>query len=68
MKTGIVKNWDKTKGFGFITSDDDDDFFVHLSDLHMSIMSKRLIAGQKVQFDVRSDMKGERAINVRILR
>ena len=67
MKTGIVKNWDNNKGFGFIISDDDD-FFVHLSDLHMSITSKRLIIGQKVQFDVRSDMKGDRAINVRVPR
>ena len=66
MQSGSVKMWDSTKGFGFITTDDNDDLFVHNSDLHVSIKNKRLIEGQRVKFDLRRDMKGDRAINVRL--
>lgn len=66
MQNGIVKMWDSSKGFGFITGDDDEDYFVHSADLHITVKNKRLIEGQKVKFDVRSDMKGDKAINVRV--
>jgi len=66
MKTGIVKIWDKEKNYGFITTDEDDDLFVHMSDLHSSVKTKRLFEGQRVAFDIRSDMKGHRAVNVRV--
>ena len=67
MQTGTVKLWDTGKGFGFITTEDDDDIFVHANDLHVSIQAKRLIEGQKVRFDLRSDMKGDRAVNVKLI-
>jgi CspA family cold shock protein len=66
MQSGTVKNWDNSRGYGFITSEDDEDLFVHLSDLHVSIRNKRLFEGQKVKFDIRRDMKGDRAVNVRL--
>ena len=66
MQGGTVKQWDHTKGFGFISTDDDDDLFFHLSDLHVSLKGKRLTEGQRVKFDIRSDMKGDRAINVKL--
>ena len=66
MQNGTVKLWDSSKGFGFITGDDDEDYFVHGSDLHISVKVNRLTEGQKVKFDVRSDMKGDKAINVRV--
>jgi len=65
MQSGRVKMWDHSKGFGFITSDEGDDLFVHSSDLHVSVKNKRLVEGQPVKFDVRRDMKGDRAVNVR---
>lgn len=68
MQYGYVKSWDHSKGFGFIISDDDDDLFVHVSDLDVSIKEKRLREGQKVAFDIRSEFKGDRAINVRIVK
>jgi CspA family cold shock protein len=68
MQSGVVKMWDNTKGFGFITSDDDDDLFVHSSDLHITVNNKRLLEGQKVKFDIKRDMKGDRAVNVRVER
>ena len=66
MQSGIVKIWDTSKGFGFIIGDDDEDYFVHSSDLYISVKGNRLIEGQKVKFDVRRDMKGDKAINVRV--
>ena len=67
MHTGKVKKWDNTKGFGFIISEDDDDVFVHSSDLHISVNDHRLFEGQTVKFDIRRDMKGDRAINVKVI-
>jgi len=67
MQTGIVKMWDKQKGFGFITSDDDDDdLFVNINDLHPNLKQDGLREGQAVKFDTRSDMKGDKAVNVRL--
>jgi len=66
MQSGTVKMWDNSKGFGFITSDEDDDLFVHSSDLHITVKNNQLIEGQSVKFDVKRDMKGDRAINVRV--
>jgi CspA family cold shock protein len=66
MQSGTVKMWDSSKGFGFIISDDDDDLFVHSHDLHISVKNKKLFEGQRVKFDVRREMKGDRAINVRL--
>jgi len=68
MQTGTVKMWDVSKGFGFITSDDDDDYFVHSSDIHVSVTAQRLFEGQRVKFDTRRDMKGDKAINVRLVK
>jgi CspA family cold shock protein len=68
MHKGVVKKWDRDKGFGFIESEDGDELFVHMSDLHITVNLKRLIEGQRVSFDTRSDMKGDRAVNVRVLK
>ncbi|KAA3608489.1 MAG: cold shock domain-containing protein [Calditrichaeota bacterium] len=66
MQSGKVKSWDAQRGFGFIVSDDDDDLFVNVSDIHPSVKPKILREGQNVKFDVKSDMKGDRAVNVRV--
>ncbi len=68
MQTGTVKMWDVSKGFGFITSDDEDDYFVHSSDIHVSVTGQRLFEGQRVKFDTRRDMKGDKAVNVRVIK
>jgi len=68
MHTGKVKMWDTSKGFGFITTEDDDDLFIHSSDLHISVNNHRLFEGQTVKFDIKRDMKGDRAINVKIMK
>ncbi len=68
MQYGTVKMWDASKGFGFIVTENDDELFVHVSDLDVSIVGKRLKQGQKVAFDIRREFKGDKAINVRVVR
>ena len=63
--TGTVKEYDKAKGFGFITGDDGEDYFVHVYGLGPNLKQFGLRTGQKVIFDVDFDMKGDKAINVR---
>lgn len=65
MKRGTVKEYDHTKGFGFITGDGGDDYFVHVSGLRVDLQKKGLRRGQRVLFDVMYDIKGDRATNVR---
>ncbi|MDQ7066214.1 MAG: cold shock domain-containing protein [candidate division KSB1 bacterium] len=68
MHYGTVKMWDANKGFGFIVSDDDDELFVHVSDLDVTVRDKRLKPGQRVAFDIQREMKGDRAVRVRVLK
>jgi len=65
MKTGTVKEYDQSKGFGFIESDDGDELFVHVSGLRVDLKEQGLRQGLRVQFDVQYDVKGDRAINVK---
>ncbi|MDP6169962.1 MAG: cold shock domain-containing protein [Candidatus Marinimicrobia bacterium] len=65
MKKGIVKEYDSLKGFGFITGEDNEDYFVHVSGLREYLKGKGLRPGQRVSFDVDFGMKGDKAINVR---
>ena len=63
--TGTVKEYDRNRGFGFITGDDGDDYFVHISGLGPKLQKIGLRAGQQVAFDTDYDQKGDKAINVR---
>ena len=65
MQYGIVRTWDQAKGFGFIESDDDQDLFLHVSNLDITLEPKQLKQGMRVKFDVQSDMKGDKAIRIR---
>ena len=64
MTTGIVKFFNTTRGFGFITRDDGDkDVFVHITSVKESGL-ETLEPGQKVTFDVEPDRKGNKAVNI----
>jgi len=64
MTTGTVKFFNATKGFGFIAPDDGEkDVFVHISAVEQSGMST-LSDGQKVNFDIEPDKRGQRAVNI----
>jgi CspA family cold shock protein len=65
MTTGTVKFFNTIKGFGFITPEDGSkDVFVHISALESSEIS-HLAEGQKVAFDVQSEDRGPKAVNLR---
>ena len=64
MATGKVKWFNDTKGFGFITSDDGTDAFVHHADIQ-SEGFKSLAEGEEVTFEMSQGPKGPKALNVR---
>jgi CspA family cold shock protein len=61
MKTGLVKFFNETKGFGFIKMDDTgEEIFVHVSGL-----AEKIKQDDRVSFDVTEGKKGPNAINVK---
>jgi CspA family cold shock protein len=64
MKTGTVKFFNTSKGFGFITPDGGGkDLFVHANDLGGATIQE----GTKVQFDEVQGKKGPQASNVKVI-
>tara|TARA_Y100001968_G_scaffold249374_1_gene234157 strand:+ start:50 stop:244 length:195 start_codon:yes stop_codon:yes gene_type:complete len=63
MKTGTVKFFNHTKGFGFISEEgSEQEHFVHSSGLIDSIKD-----GDKVEFDLKEGRKGMNAVDVKII-
>ena len=60
---GQVKWFNESKGFGFITTEEGNDVFVHFSAIQTDGF-KTLDEGQKVSFDLEEGPRGPQAINV----
>lgn len=65
MNTGTVKFFDNKKGYGFIKSDGDIDYFVHFTSIISDDDYKKLEEGDRVSFDREDGPRGPSAINVR---
>lgn len=62
MKTGTVKFFNESKGFGFIIDDENQkEVFVHISGL-----VDKVTQGDKVTFNVTEGRKGPNAIEVKL--
>jgi CspA family cold shock protein len=66
MTNGTVKWFNESKGFGFITSKDGNDVFVHFSSIQSNGF-KTLDEGRSVGFDIEESPKGPRAVNAVLL-
>ncbi|AIO18343.1 Cold shock-like protein CspD [Candidatus Izimaplasma bacterium HR1] len=64
--TGKVKWFNSEKGFGFITTENGEDLFVHFSQIQKDGF-KTLEEGEAVSFDVIEGNKGPQAANVESL-
>jgi len=59
--TGTIKFFNENKGFGFITSPEGDDVFVHVSNI---VGGDTLKEGQSVTYETAPGRKGPEAVNV----
>lgn len=59
MKTGTVKFFNETKGFGFIKEEGGQEIFVHVTGLKQEIREN-----DKVKFEVKEGPRGLSAVNV----
>ncbi len=63
MAQGTVKWFDEKKGYGYITEDGGKDVFVHYSAIQ-SDGFKKLVEGERVNFEVKDTPKGPQAEKV----
>jgi cold shock protein len=62
MKSGVVKFFNETKGFGFIKVEgSDEEVFVHVTGLQTQVRQN-----DRVTFEVQEGKKGPNAVNVKL--
>ncbi|MCV6590249.1 MAG: cold-shock protein [Marinobacterium sp.] len=66
-EVGLVKWFNVSKGFGFITRENGEDVFVHFRNIR-GRGHRSLTEGQKVRFNVRQGDKGLQAEDVSVMR
>jgi len=63
MAHGSVKWFNDARGYGFVTTDEGEDVFVHYSEIQVEGF-KSLSEGQEVEFEIQSTPKGPQAVSV----
>lgn len=66
MSTGKVKWFNAEKGYGFITTDEGKDVFVHYSSIQAEGF-RSLEEGQSVTFEIVEGDRGQQAANVTVV-
>ena len=61
---GTVKFFNQRKGFGFITTEQNEDVFFHKSGVKETGFREALNQGDSVEFEIREEAKGKRAYNI----
>jgi CspA family cold shock protein len=65
MTTGTIKKVVADRGFGFISAEDEKEYFFHRGGLDSSLDFDRLVGGEPVEFEIEQSPKGPRANKVR---
>jgi CspA family cold shock protein len=65
MATGTIKKVVADRGFGFISAEDEKEYFFHRGGLDSSLDFDRLVGGEPVEFEIEQSPKGPRANKVR---
>ncbi len=63
---GKVKWFDGSKGYGFITTEEGRDIFVHYTGINKEGF-RSVTEGQIVEFEIGEGKKGEQAVNVTVI-
>ena len=61
MKSGIIKMWKDTEGWGFIEGDDGEDYFLNVANVRKG---QSILVNSRVKFDVNQGQRGPEAENV----
>jgi len=66
MAVGIMRSFNEEKGYGFVETDEGEQYFVHHSAIEMEGF-RTLRKGDKVMFEIEITKRGQEAIKVRKL-
>lgn len=58
---GTVKFFNESKGFGFVTAEDEKEYFVHISGIAQGVTLRE---NDSVTFEVENGDRGPKAVNV----
>jgi len=61
---GIVKWFNQQKGYGFIAGEDNNEYFVHISQVPKEVILKE---GDKVSFEINQTPRGKQAKNLVVI-